>query len=102
MNYLKYFNNQISGIFSKSQNVYVYGQNIASGSHLSGLTRNLKLTSSSVLSNSPNSENSLNIPLRCFKALINNLSCNENFYKTTTHVYKSSKITKTAISSLLV
>jgi len=59
MNYLKYFNNQISSIFSKSQNVYVYGQNIASGSHLSGLTRNLKLTSSSVLSNSPNSENSL-------------------------------------------
>ena len=59
MNYLKYFNNKISGIFSKNQNVYIYGQNIASGSHLSGLTRNLKLTSSSVLSNSPNSENSL-------------------------------------------
>jgi pyruvate/2-oxoglutarate/acetoin dehydrogenase E1 component len=59
MNYLKYFNNQISGIFSKNQNVYVYGQNIASGSYLSGLTRNLKLTNSSVLSNCPNSENSL-------------------------------------------
>jgi pyruvate/2-oxoglutarate/acetoin dehydrogenase E1 component len=59
MNYLKYFNNQLSDIFDKNQNVYVYGQNVATGSHLSGLTRNLKLTKSSILSNSPNSENCL-------------------------------------------
>ncbi len=59
MNFLNYFNNQLSDIFAQTQNVYIYGQNVASGSQLSGLTRNLKLTKSSILSNSPNSENSL-------------------------------------------
>ena len=52
MNYLKYFNNQLSDIFDKNQNVYVYGQNVATGSHLSGLTRNLKLTNN--YNNCPN------------------------------------------------
>tara|TARA_Y100001970_G_scaffold28581_1_gene35063 strand:- start:141 stop:1073 length:933 start_codon:yes stop_codon:yes gene_type:complete len=59
MTYLKYFNSTISNIFSKTENVYVYGQNVATGSMLSGLTRGLNLSKSSMLCNSPNSENTL-------------------------------------------
>tara|TARA_B100001540_G_scaffold304235_1_gene313725 strand:- start:1178 stop:2110 length:933 start_codon:yes stop_codon:yes gene_type:complete len=59
MNFLKYFNGLLSNVFSKNENVYVYGQNVATGSCLSGLTRNLELTKSSKIANSPNSENSL-------------------------------------------
>jgi len=59
MNYLKYFNELLSNTFSKNDNIYVYGQNVATGSCLSGLTRNLELTKNSIIANTPNSENSL-------------------------------------------
>lgn len=59
MKYIEYINKLIRDEISKHEQLVVYGQNIAAGSCLSGLTKELCVQENGKIINSTNSENSL-------------------------------------------
>jgi|TARA_B110000467_G_scaffold162349_1_gene185412 pyruvate/2-oxoglutarate/acetoin dehydrogenase E1 component len=59
MKYIEYINKLIQEEVLKQKNLIVYGQNIAAGSCLGGLTKNLQVKENGKIINSTNSENSL-------------------------------------------
>lgn len=59
MRYVEYINGLIGEKTSKTEGLVLFGQNIAAGSCLSGLTRNLKVGARGRIINTPNSENTL-------------------------------------------
>jgi pyruvate/2-oxoglutarate/acetoin dehydrogenase E1 component len=59
MKYIEYINKLIREEVSKQEQLIAYGQNIAVGSCLSGLTKKLQVKESGKIINSTNSENSL-------------------------------------------
>ncbi len=59
MRYVEYINGLIGEKTSKTEGLVLFGQNIAAGSCLSGLTRNLKVGEGGRIINTPNSENTL-------------------------------------------
>lgn len=59
MKYIQRVNELIVGRTSATENLVLFGQNIAAGSCLSGLTRNLKVGKGGLIINTQNSENTL-------------------------------------------
>jgi pyruvate/2-oxoglutarate/acetoin dehydrogenase E1 component len=59
MRYIEYINSIIKDIIKKEKKLILYGQNIVSGSCLSGLTRGLESINTGLTINTPNSENTL-------------------------------------------
>ena len=59
MTYVEYINRIIRECVSNAENLACYGQNIVTGSCLSGLTRDLSVPTGSIVCNTPNSENTL-------------------------------------------
>lgn len=59
MNYVSFVNELIRKEVSEAERIVLFGQNIAAGSCLSGLTKNLQLKKEGLIINSPNSENTL-------------------------------------------
>jgi pyruvate/2-oxoglutarate/acetoin dehydrogenase E1 component len=59
MKYLEFVNQKIRDTVSSPEKLVLFGQNIAAGSCLGGLTRNIKIQENSMLINSTNTENSL-------------------------------------------
>ena len=59
MKYIEFVNQQIKEEVSKHENLVLFGQNIAAGSCLGGLTRGLSIPESGKIINSTNSENTL-------------------------------------------
>lgn len=59
MKYIEYLNGLIKEEVLKTDNCVLFGQNINAGSCLGGLTRNIKVNSTSHIFNSTNTENSL-------------------------------------------
>jgi acetoin:2,6-dichlorophenolindophenol oxidoreductase subunit beta len=59
MKYVDYINQLIREEIGKREKVVLFGQNIAAGSCLGGLTKNLKVDEKSLVINTQNSENSL-------------------------------------------
>lgn len=59
MNYVSYVNAQLREIIERADRLVVYGQNIAAGSSISGLTRGIQSAGSRLVINTPNSENTL-------------------------------------------
>lgn len=59
MTYIGFINELLKKQVFETNNIVIFGQNIAAGSCLSGLTRGLKVSDSSRIINTPNSENSL-------------------------------------------
>jgi len=59
MKYIQYVNELIGKKTAETKGLVLYGQNIAAGSHLSGLTKNLKVGKGGAIVNTPNSENTL-------------------------------------------
>src|SRR5262245_34206829 len=57
--YVEYINSRIRTRMSSAERLIAYGQNIAAGSHLSGLTRGLAGGRGSSIINTPNIENAL-------------------------------------------
>lgn len=59
MKYIQYINELVGKKTSEMEGLVIYGQNIAAGSHLSGLTKSLKVGKGGLIINTPNSENTL-------------------------------------------
>lgn len=59
MKYVEHINELLNKSLSHAGSVVLYGQNIAAGSCLGGLTRNLRTEPAGMIINTPNSENSL-------------------------------------------
>jgi len=59
MKYVEYLNTTIKELVADQKRLFIFGQNIAAGSCLSGLTRGLKVGQGSLVVNTPNSENTL-------------------------------------------
>ncbi len=59
MKYIQYINELIVKKTAATEQLVLYGQNIAAGSCLSGLTKNLKIGEGGLIVNTPNSENTL-------------------------------------------
>lgn len=59
MNYINYINDLLKKEFSDKTDTVLFGQNIGTGSCLSGLTRGIELQHNSTLLNTPNCENTL-------------------------------------------
>jgi len=59
MKYIEYINGLIRNKISQEDRIVVFGQNIAAGSCLGGLTRNLKVKEGGLIINTPNAENTL-------------------------------------------
>ena len=59
MKYIEYLNGTIKELVANQEKLFIFGQNIAAGSCLSGLTRGLKVGRGSLVVNTPNSENTL-------------------------------------------
>jgi pyruvate/2-oxoglutarate/acetoin dehydrogenase E1 component len=59
MKYVEYINSIIKDVIKKEDNLVIYGQNVSSGSCLSGLTRGLESINTGLTINTPNSENTL-------------------------------------------
>jgi len=59
MTYYEFINQLIREKVFETENIVLFGQNIDAGSCLSGLTRNLEVQDNSLITNTPNSENSL-------------------------------------------
>lgn len=59
MNYLEYINSRLKSSLADAPAMVIYGQNIAAGSCLGGLTRGIKLSEGSKIINSTNSESTL-------------------------------------------
>lgn len=59
MKYIEYINELIGKKTSETEKIVLFGQNIAAGSRLSGLTKNLKVADGGLIINTPNSENTL-------------------------------------------
>lgn len=57
--YIEYINARIRARMNSAERLIAYGQNIAAGSHLSGLTRGLAVGRNSLILNTPNVENTL-------------------------------------------
>ena len=59
MTFLEYINGLLRKEIAKAKNLAIFGQNIAAGSYLGGLTKGLKVGAGSRIINSTNAENSL-------------------------------------------
>lgn len=59
MKYVEFINELIKSKVANAENAVIFGQNIAAGSCLGGLTRNLKAGEGSMIINTQNSENTL-------------------------------------------
>ena len=59
MKYIEYINELIGKKTAETEKLVLFGQNIAAGSHLSGLTKGLKVGDGGLIINAPNSENTL-------------------------------------------
>lgn len=59
MKYIEYINELIGKKTAEAEKLVLFGQNIAAGSRLSGLTKNLKVADGGFIINTPNSENAL-------------------------------------------
>lgn len=59
MKYIEYLNAALKARVANEENLVIFGQNIAAGSCLSGLTRGLNVSGKSLVINTPNSENTL-------------------------------------------
>ncbi len=59
MKYIQYINELISEKTAGTKDLVLFGQNIAAGSHISGLTKGLRVGKGGVIINTPNSENTL-------------------------------------------
>lgn len=59
MKYVEFINSIIKANVSQEKGIVLFGQNINAGSCIGGLTRNFKVENSSLVINTPNSENSL-------------------------------------------
>lgn len=59
MKYVQYINELINKKTSATKRLVLFGQNIAAGSHLTGLTRGLKVGEGGMIINTPNSEYTL-------------------------------------------
>ena len=59
MKYIQYINELIAKKTAATEGLVLYGQNIAAGSHLSGLTKGLKVGKGGLIINATNSENTL-------------------------------------------
>lgn len=56
MKYIQYINEVIGKKTAETERLVLFGQNIAAGSHLSGLTKGLKVGEGGLIINTPNSE----------------------------------------------
>ena len=54
MNYIEYINKLIRNSVKKEKEIVLYGQNISTGSCISGLTKGLKVNEHSKIINTPN------------------------------------------------
>ncbi len=59
MTYIEFINRTIREIVLPHENIVLFGQNITTGSCLSGLTKELEVSGNSKIINTPNSENTL-------------------------------------------
>jgi pyruvate dehydrogenase E1 component beta subunit len=59
MKYVEFINELIRKKVSKTEKIVIFGQNVAAGSYLSGLTKNIKATKNCFVINTPNCENTL-------------------------------------------
>ena len=59
MKYIEYINKLIVENTAKTPNLVLFGQNIAAGSNISGLTKNLRAGEGGLIINTPNSESTL-------------------------------------------
>jgi len=59
MKYIQHINELIAKKTAATERLVLFGQNIAAGSHISGLTKGLKVGEGGLIINAPNSENTL-------------------------------------------
>ncbi len=59
MKYIQYINEVLGKKTAETKGLVLFGQNIAAGSHISGLTRGLSVGEGGLIINAPNSENTL-------------------------------------------
>ncbi len=57
--YLSYINKKLQNKIKGLNNHFIYGQNINTGTYISGLTKNFKVKKNTIIKNTPNSESSL-------------------------------------------
>ncbi|KKR79346.1 MAG: hypothetical protein UU25_C0016G0009 [Microgenomates group bacterium GW2011_GWB1_40_9] len=59
MKYIQYINEILGRKTAETDGLVLFGQNIAAGSHISGLTKGLRVGKGGIIINTPNSENTL-------------------------------------------
>lgn len=59
MKYIEYINSQLQKETAVRENLVIFGQNVAAGSHISGMTKNLRVGPGGLILNVTNSENTL-------------------------------------------